>query len=81
MQNGAGYALRQRHLQAQKMNVTWYPILVSFQAPNKIQPGEYSMGDAIDGIGYAILVGESERQRQLPVRQHERPLELQLDRQ
>src|SRR3989338_10489080 len=52
MQNGDGHALRQRHLQALKMNVTWYLILASFQAPNKIQPREYSMGGGLDGIGY-----------------------------
>lgn len=52
MQSGVGYALRQRHLQAPKINATWYPVLASFHAPNKIQPGEQSMGGGQDGIGY-----------------------------
>jgi len=54
MQNGAGYALRQRHLQTPKMNVTWYLMLASFKTPNKIQPGEYSTGGVIDGIKYNL---------------------------
>lgn len=61
MQNGVGYALHQCRPQALKMNVTWYPVLVSLEAPNKIQPQEYSRGSDIDGIGYIFLLGESER--------------------
>jgi len=36
------------------------------------------MSGGTDGIGYATLLGEPERQCQLPVRQLERQLELQL---